>query len=399
LPKINIKARLKRQSRILKENKAFWIKRSSLHKNSILTFIFFFLVILFPVYPSIAWYIRWEDEFYRWNIDKDSIIESFDFRNQKDFELFTTWEEDDEDIMVNIPLNEERDTRWDTEIIEHIVEPWESIWSLANKYKISPQSIISLNHLEKIKYLKPGMKIKILPTSWILYKVKSWDTISTIARKYNIDEKKIIEQNFSTWNVLLKAWQEIIIPWWKYIPPKPKIKEEKAKLISQNKKKKELYKKARISWAKLKNARLTWPKLKNTKKTYKKRKTWSTKWYYKLRRHKPYSWAPWNCTRYVASYKNVKWRWNANRWLTNASRAWARVIWWRKIPRPWYIVVFNGRWYNPRYGHVWIVMSVNQKKWTMVVSDMNYAWLRKVTYRTVKLNHRAIRWYIDVWPY
>jgi hypothetical protein len=41
-------------------------------------------------------------------------------------------------------------------------------------------------------------------------------------------------------------------------------------------------------------------------------------------------------------------------------------------------------------------MSVNPKAWTMVVSDMNYAWLRRITYRTVKLNHRAIRWYIDV---
>ncbi len=395
MPKINIKARLKRQSRIIRENKTFWIKRSSLHTHSIITFIFFFLVILFPIYPSLAGYIHWDD-FYRGNIDKSSIIESFDIRDDKDLDLFTSWELWNDEITDITPLNEQRDTRWDNEIIEYTVEKWDSINSLANKFKISPQSIKSINNLNWIKYLKPWMKLKILPTSWILYKIKSWDTLSAIAKKFNIDEKKIIEQNFSSWKVILKAWEEIIIPWAKYIPPKIKIKDS-PKLISKNKTKKAKYIKAKLEWPKLK-----WPtyKKKTVKKTYKSKKVkWSTKWYYKLRRHRPYSWAPWNCTRYVASYKNVKWRWNANKWLVNASRAGAKVYWWRRTPRPWFIVVFNWYWYNPRYGHVAIVMSVNVKKWTMVVSDMNYAWLRRVTYRTVKLNHRAIRWYIDVWPY
>jgi len=369
-----------------------------LHTNSVITFIFFFLAILFPVYPSIASYIHWENDFYRWNIDRDSIIETFDYRDEWDLDLFTSWDEDSEEISINTPLEEQRDTRWDNEIIEYTVEPWDSIWSLANKFKISPKSIISLNHLENQKYLKPGQKLKILPTSWILYKVKSWDTISTIARKFNVSEQKIIEQNFSSWKVLLKAGQEIIIPWAKYIPPKPKIVEnKKSKLISKNTTKKKTYTKARLKWPSYKGSSYKKPVTKKT--TTVKKRTWSTKWYYKLRRHKPYSWAPWNCTRYVASYKNVTWRWNANRWLYNASRAWAKVYWGKITPRPWFIVVFNGYWYNPRYGHVWIVMSVNPKKWTMVVSDMNYAGLRKVTYRTVKLNHRAIRWYIDVWPY
>ncbi len=396
--KINIKARLKRQSRILKENKTFSLKHSSLKRNTIITFIFSFLAILFPFYPSIAWFVRWWDDFYRWNIDKSSILETFDVRNDEDLDMFTSWTDDDSEISVNIPLEEERDTRWDNEIIDYIVKPWDSIWTISQKFKISPKSIIELNNLSWKKYLKPWMKLRILPTSWILYKVKAGDTISNIAQKFNVDKNKIIEQNFPSWEILLKKGQELIIPWAKYIPPKPKIEikdNSKNNLISKNKIKKKKIIKSRFVWPKLE-----WPKLKakKIKKTYKKKKiNFSTKWYYRLRRHKPFSWAPWNCTRYVASYKHVTWRWNANRWLYNAKRAWVKwVHYWRMVPRPWYIVVFNGRWYNPRYWHVAIVMSVNPKKWTMVVSEMNYAWKRKVTYRTVKLNHRAIRWYIDV---
>jgi len=33
----------------------------------------------------------------------------------------------------------------------------------------------------------------------------------------------------------------------------------------------------------------------------------------------PYSGAPGNCTWYVASYKNVNWRGNANQWMRNAA--------------------------------------------------------------------------------
>jgi len=40
---------------------------------------------------------------------------------------------------------------------------------------------------------------------------------------------------------------------------------------------------------------------------------------YKLVWRAPYSGAPGNCTWYVASYKNVNWRGNANQWMRNAA--------------------------------------------------------------------------------
>ncbi len=384
MTKINLKARFKRQSRIVKENRGFWIKKSALHTNSIFTIIFLFLVILFPVYPSIASFLNWNSkyEFYRWNIDKDSILEAYDYEtdSKEDLELFSSW---DDYISINTPLEDERDTSWVSEIIDYKVEDWDSIWSIANKYQVTTTSIISLNKL-KNNTLKAWMELKILPVSWILHTVKSWETISHIAKKYNVSAEKINKQNFgSGQSMSLKVWQKIIIPWAKtYVKPevikKPEYKKPEYKKPKPKVKKKSVYKK---------------------KPAYKKANYVKPVWgYYRLVKRRPFSGAPGNCTWYVAQYKTVNWRWNANRWLRNAAAKWRKVHWGRNsvTPRPWFIVAFNGYGYNPRYWHVWIVMSVNLKARTMVVSDMNYQALWRITYRTVKLNHRAITGYIDI---
>jgi surface antigen len=88
----------------------------------------------------------------------------------------------------------------------------------------------------------------------------------------------------------------------------------------------------------------------------------------------------------VASYKNVNWRGNANQWLRNA-RAKGHAT--GSTPTLGSIVVLNGRGYNPRYGHVAIVMEV--KKDYLIVSDMNYRRLYEVTYRKIPINDRAIK--------
>ena len=234
--------------------------------------------------------------------------------------------------------------------------------------------------------IKAGDKLKILPVDWIYYTIKSGDTIGTIAKRYWVSVEKITNQNFGSWKVLLIAWKKLIIPWAKaYVKPKIQKKVEKKKQLTYKKPitKKKTYNKKYVA---------------KTKKTYNNyKKIVAKSGYYKLRKRRAYSGVPGNCTRYVASHKNVNWRWNANRWLRNAAAKWNKVYRWNShIPNPWFIVAFNWRGYNPRYWHVWIVMSVNRKARTMVVSDMNYAGLRRITYRTVKLNHRAIRWYIDV---
>jgi surface antigen len=52
------------------------------------------------------------------------------------------------------------------------------------------------------------------------------------------------------------------------------------------------------------------------------------------------------------------------------------------------IVSLNGRGYNPRYGHVAIVMDI--KDGYIYVSDMNYRKLYEVTYRKIPVSSSSI---------
>jgi surface antigen len=209
--------------------------------------------------------------------------------------------------------------------------------------------------------------LKIPATSGIPYKVKSWDSLLAIALKYKIKKDKILEFNGFSNSKRLKIWEEMFLPWAK-------------KIVTR----KPTYKTPSRTYAR------------KTKKTnYVWNRYTSSKWVYKLKWRKPYSGAWWNCTYYVASYKGVNWRWNANRWMRNAKAKWHKVVYGRWFaPKLGSIVVLEWRWYNLRYGHVAIVMEI--KKNYMIVSDMNYRRLNEVTYRKVSLNSRNITWYIYV---
>jgi surface antigen len=52
-------------------------------------------------------------------------------------------------------------------------------------------------------------------------------------------------------------------------------------------------------------------------------------------------------------------------------------------------VVLDGTGYNPRYGHVAIVMDIKESH--IIVSDMNYRKINEVTYRKIPINDRAIQ--------
>jgi len=112
---------------------------------------------------------------------------------------------------------------------------------------------------------------------------------------------------------------------------------------------------------------------------------------YKLVWRSPFSGVWGNCTWYVASYKNVNWRGNANQWMRNA-RAKGHAT--GSNPSIWAIVQFAGRGYNPYYGHVGIVIDMTSNH--IIVSDMNYRRLGEVTTRKVPINDRTIQWYIYV---
>ena len=372
--KVNIQARIKRHSRILKDN--LWNSLSYSSKNNLWYKIVALLVlVLFPFYPAFATIWDTQTSFYRWDIDESSILQSYDLKEWEDLSnidnSFMTFESKDSFLSVDTLVEE--DVPEASKLIEYEVKSWDSLDAIAKKYHISKNTIIWANNLaSNTKELKAWTKLYFPPVDWIVYKVKRGDTISSIARKYHIYTKDIITQN-NIKNSFLKVGQKIILPWAKYI--KEEKKENKKVLIA----KKPYYTKKTY-----------------VKKTYTKKSSYITRkvdsnWLYPLKWHKPYSWAWWNCTWYVASYKKVDWRWNANQWLRNARKKW-HATWNYAIP--WAIVVLWGRWYNRRYWHVAIVRKVMKNY--LIVSDMNYRRLWQITIRKIKRYWSHIRGYIYV---
>lgn len=366
--RVNIRARLNRHLRIVKED--IWNssdekskKYSNHHHYGI---VLFFILLVVPIYPTLASFIYNTSryDFYRWDIDESSIIESYYGGEEVDWEFNNPiFESADSFISVNTILDDERDLAWTNEIVEYEVNPWDSFYSISYKFAVSTNSIYWANDFNKNHTLQPWEIIKVPPVTWLIHQVQSWDTISSIAKKYDIEEAKIKEQNRLGEEWKLITWEVLVIPGAIKQVPKPVYK-------------------APTTIAKS-------PTNSNTKAAS---QYVSQTGKYKLVRRKPqHSFVWWNCTWYVWQYKNVNWWWNANQWITNAKAAW-HSTW--SSPSLWAIVQLTGRWYNPRYGHVWIVMDITATD--IIVSDMNYRRLNEVTYRKIPINDRTIDWYIYV---
>jgi len=369
--KVNLKARIERHSRILKDN--LWNIhpfRAIYHKFNY-NIVLFIVVFLFPVYPlfSSFFYENPQYDFYRWDIDESSIL---DYYSEKDSSETPAIISNDSFLSINTFTSWIRDITWFKEIIEYEIKPWDSLSVIASRFGVSSNSILWANNFSSSKVLHPGEVIKIPPVSWIIHKVVSGDTVSSLAKKYKVSEEKILAQNWLSQNETIKLWENLIIPW--------AVKEVPV-VVPKSTSKKAVTKTKTTSWQK-----------------YYSFTDWGnsefvdTDWVYQLVKRTPqWIFAKWNCTWYVAQYKNVDWSWNAKDWLRNAAAKWHNV--WSS-PWIWAIVVFHGKWYNPRYGHVWIVIDV--VKDNIIVKDMNYRLLYEVTVRKVPINDRAIMWYIYV---
>ena len=333
----------------------------------------FIIILAFPIYPAFAslMYTNTQLDFYRGDIDESSILSSYDEAPiMKDADtLFEA-----KDSYLSVWALVEDDTSSSNKMITYDVQEGDTIELIAKKYDISYDTIMWENNFGTGHLVKPWDKIIFPPVSWVTYKVKRWDTVSTIAKKYNIKTSEISKQNLLVDNTI-KPGQKIILPWAKYITP-PKIETPKVKYVD-----KKVYSKTKKKYVTKKVA----VKTRNSLGSY----SWGG--LYPLRWRKPYSGAWGNCTYYVASYKNVNWRWNANQWLYRA-RAKGHAT--GKVARNWAIIVLGWRGYNRYYGHVAIVRKV--WKDYLIVSDMNYRRKNQVTVRKIKRYGSHVRGYIYV---
>jgi len=97
-------------------------------------------------------------------------------------------------------------------IVEYSVESGDSLWSLADDFGLSLESILWANDLNKYSKIQPGQKLIIPPTDGIIYYVKAGDIISEIAQKYKGESDEIINFNNLSGAADIYAGDIIIIP-------------------------------------------------------------------------------------------------------------------------------------------------------------------------------------------
>lgn len=373
---VNLKARIERHSRIIKNNIWNIHPFRSLYYRLNYNIVLFLVIFLFPVYPLFSSYF-YDNSAYDYYIDETTILESYSQDEETaEFEGRNVMLSSDSFLSVNTILDSKRDMTGYNEIIRYNVQSGDSFSTIAAKHGISINSILWANNFDSKKVLKPGENIVLPPVSGLIHTIQSWDTLSMIAKKYGVSEAKILEQNSLSQGALLRKGDSIVIPGAIKKVEKPVVVASKSKTSSK-----------KVSSAS-----------KNASQWGYSFTSWGSSEFidsdgaYDLVKRKPQWTFYWgNCTRFVAQYKNVNWSGNAKDWLRNAQSKGHDT---GTNPTIGSIVVFNGKWYNPRYGHVWIVIDI--KGSDIIVKDMNYRKLNEVTVRKVPKSDGAIRGYIYV---
>ncbi len=99
-------------------------------------------------------------------------------------------------------------------IIEYEVQGGDTVSTIAEKFAISVDTIRWANDLSDVDVIKPGQKLKILPVSGVAHKVVKGDTIYSIAQKYRASPQAILDFPFNDIDddLSLNVGQVLIIP-------------------------------------------------------------------------------------------------------------------------------------------------------------------------------------------
>jgi LysM repeat protein len=89
-----------------------------------------------------------------------------------------------------------QDYQWtQNEVTEYAVQPGDSLWSIAEKFNISMETILWANNLNKNSLIQIGQTLMILPVSGVSHQVQKGDTVSEIAQMYKTKADDIISYN------------------------------------------------------------------------------------------------------------------------------------------------------------------------------------------------------------
>lgn len=77
----------------------------------------------------------------------------------------------------------------------HKVRSGDTLWSLARRFRVSADTLVTLNRLTSAHRLNPGDTLKIPPYSGVFYEVRRGDTVESVARTFGVDEESIRQWN------------------------------------------------------------------------------------------------------------------------------------------------------------------------------------------------------------
>jgi len=109
------------------------------------------------------------------------------------------------------------------------VKEGDTIYSLAQNFGISPETIIYANNLKKNQKLKEGSYLIILPVDGILYQVKEGDSIEKIAENFKVEKNEILSFNQIEENEI-SVGDILVIPGAKIPSLKESPKEKRGKI-------------------------------------------------------------------------------------------------------------------------------------------------------------------------
>jgi LysM repeat protein len=110
-------------------------------------------------------------------------------------------------------LVESADYQWmKKEVSEYVIEPGDNLWSIAQKFNISLNTLLWANDLNQNSYLQIGQKLVILPVSGVIHHVQKGDTLSDIAQTYKVNTDEIITFNDLTEEGDIYIGDILIIP-------------------------------------------------------------------------------------------------------------------------------------------------------------------------------------------
>lgn len=97
-------------------------------------------------------------------------------------------------------------------IVEYVVESGDILWSLAEKFGVSLNTILWANNLSQNTVLRLGQKLVIPPVSGVIHYVKTGETISGIATKYKAKTEEVLAFNELSSEGDVYAGDVIVVP-------------------------------------------------------------------------------------------------------------------------------------------------------------------------------------------